>query len=126
LTRTRGSWRSTALPLLLSAWRALTDRNGHEVVVGDRILVLLPKEPLINEHVDVGRIRVGELSLEQSDRVHVLFAAKDELLLLFARRGLPPDWHGDGEHDGHDRHRHQERGHRVSRLPIRRSLGLTG
>src|SRR4051812_20177541 len=50
---------------LADASRRLAGAKGHEVVVRDRILELLPKEPLLDQNVEVRRVRVGEFSLEQ-------------------------------------------------------------
>jgi len=91
-----------------------TDRQRHEVVVGDRVLVFLPQVPLAYQQINVRRVRVGGLALEQCNGVDVLLAAEDQLLFLLALRHLFPHRHGDGEHDGHDAHGDQESGHRVS------------
>src|SRR5439155_13451266 len=72
------------------AWRGLSDGKRHEVVVRDRVFVLLAQEPLLHEHVDVGRVGVCILTLEHADRVHVLLAAEDQLFFLFALRGVLP------------------------------------
>jgi hypothetical protein len=93
-------------------------RDDCEVVVGDRILELLPKESLLHEGIDAGRIGVGELPLEQPDGVRVLEPPKHELFFLLALGGVLPDGQCNGEQNCHDAHRDEQRGHRVPALPI--------
>ena len=104
-------WPAARLPRRACARRASGTKSSF--VIG--ILELLAEEPLLDEHVDVRRVRVGVLALEQPDRVDVLLAAEDQLFFLLALRGVFPDRHGDGHHDGHDAHGDQQRRHRVAR-----------
>ena len=75
--------------------------NGSEIVIGDRIFVLAAQEPLVDEHIEVGRkgARPG-FPLEQADGPRVLFAAENELRFPFALRRLVPDRHDDGRAPG--------------------------
>ena len=99
----------------------LAGENRCEVVVRDRVFVLLAKESLGDEHVEVRRIGVCVLALEQPDGVRVLLAAENQLLFLLSLRGLLPHWQCNGEHHGHDAHRDEEHRHGVAGL----SRGLT-
>jgi hypothetical protein len=92
-----------------------TDRD--EIVVGDRILEFLAKEPLLDEQVETWREGAGTiLALEEADRPRVLFAAKHELGFLFALRDLFPDRHRDGHHDSHDAETDNQHHHRIAAL----------
>jgi hypothetical protein len=91
----------------------------HEIVVRDRVLVLPPQVPLAHQQIDVRRVCVGRLALEQRDRVDVLHPPEDQLLLFFALRGVFPDRHGDREHDRHDAHGDQKHRHCISLLALR-------
>jgi hypothetical protein len=91
---------------------ALSDHD--EVVVGDRVFVLLPQKLSVDERLDGGWKRVGKFALKESDRPRVLFGAKEKLRFLFTLDGLFPHRHRDGHHHGHHRQADNERRHRVS------------
>jgi hypothetical protein len=100
-------------------------RDRHEIIVRDRILVLLPQKLLLDEYIESWRIRVGEFPLKKSDRTGDLLAAKDQFCLFFALGCLLPHRHRDRHHHGHDRQADDERRHRVASLrgaPIRFAL----
>src|SRR5207248_973330 len=58
-------------------------RDHDEVVVGDRILEFLAQKPLLDEHVHVRRVGVGELALVEADCMRILQPPEHELLFLF-------------------------------------------
>src|SRR5262245_6017324 len=89
------------------------DGNRHEVVVRDRILVLLPQEVPLNQRVEAGRQRLIA-RLEQPDRAHVLLAAKHELFFLLTLGVVPPDRQRDRHQHGHHGQRNEQRGHCVA------------
>ncbi len=104
---------------------ACTEAPGQEleVAAGDGVLVLLPQVAVVEEHVDAGRQRVGELALIEGDRPRVLLAAEDQLGFLFTPGRRVPDRERDGHHHRHHAHGDEQRRHRVAAL--RRSGGLT-
>ena len=57
-------------------------------VLDHGVLVLLAKELLLDQGVDVGRIGGGELPLKQLHRPDVLPAAEDQFLFFLALHGL--------------------------------------
>jgi hypothetical protein len=91
-------------------------QQGREIVIRDRVFVLLAQEPLLDERIDAGWERVGVPALEEPDSAGVLFAAKDELFFLLALRHLLPCRHDDCEEHGHDAHGDQKGRHCVTRL----------
>jgi hypothetical protein len=86
----------------------------HEVVVGNRVFVLLAQKFLFDQQIESRRIGVGKLPLKQSDRAGDLFATKDHFFFFFTLNGLFPHWHRDGHHHGHDRQADNQRRHGVS------------
>jgi hypothetical protein len=104
------------------------DRDDLEVVAGNWILVLLPQKFLVDQHVDVWREGVGELTLKQHDGALVLLAAPNQLLLALAPRGVAPHRECDRHHHAHDTEAHEQRCHRVAALlaPSVSSTILTG
>src|SRR5207253_4917523 len=68
---------------------ARDDRN--EIVVRDGILELPAQEVLVEQDVQVGRIRVCVFPLEHADRVRVLHTAEDELFFALQLCHLFPD-----------------------------------
>jgi hypothetical protein len=88
-----------------------------EVVVRDRVLVLLAEEMPLDEHIHARREH-PVLPLEQANRAGVLVPAEDELFFLLALRLLAPHGHRDGHQDRHHRQRHEQRGHRVTSLAL--------
>src|SRR6185436_10310643 len=120
-TRDAGAGLLSAARLLSSLSRLITAalllpglREGHEVVVGDGVLVLLAEKLLLHEHVEVRWVGVRGPALEHSDRVCVLLASKYELFFFLTLRHVLPHGHGRSHQDGHDRHRHDQGGHRVA------------
>ena len=113
------STRLTALPgaaadgLASLARDCACGRNDVEVLVRDRVLVLLPEIPPLDEHVDAGRQGLGA-ALEEANRADVLLPAPDELLFLLAAGVVPPHRHRDGHQDRHHRHRDEQRRHRIA------------
>jgi len=92
----------------------LTLRNRHEVAARDRILVLLPKEMLLHQDVEIRWIRVGEATLKHPDGVCDLLAAKNQLFFFLALRKMLPHGHCGRHHDGHHGHSDNQGGHGVS------------
>jgi hypothetical protein len=88
------------------------DRN--EVVIRDRIFVLLTQKMLFDKHIEIRRTRVRELALEQPDRVNILLPTEDQLRLFLALRHLLPHWHGDCQRDCHHAHGDQQNRHGVA------------
>ena len=71
-SRRRSSWSLwlAAPPLkatLICLRTCLALRQRHEVVVGNRIFVLLTQKLALDEHVDTGWIRVGKLVLKEAN-----------------------------------------------------------
>jgi hypothetical protein len=104
-----------------STWRGawcsrLTERlrERHEVLAGDRVLVLLAEKLLLDQHVKGRRIRVGELPLKHPDRVGDGLAPENELLFFLPLCHLFPHRHGDGHHDRDDREPDDQGRHRVA------------
>jgi hypothetical protein len=87
-----------------------------EVSACDRVLVLLPKESLIDQNVDIRRQRIGEPTLEQGDGPRVLFASKDQFGFALATSDGLVDRHRGAEHDRHHTHGDQQRGHGIAAL----------
>jgi hypothetical protein len=114
-----------------STWRGawcsrLTERlrERHEVLAGDRVFVLLAEKLLLDQHVEGGRIRVGELPLKHPDRVGDGLAAENELLFFLPLCHLFPHRHGDGHHDRDDREPNDQGRHRVAIVRDTASIGL--
>lgn len=99
------------------------DGNDLEVVVGDGVLVFLPKELLLDEDVHRGRERVRVAALEQHDGAPVLLAAPDELFFLLALGEVRPHGQRGRHHHGHHAHADEQRGHGVAALS--RATALT-
>ena len=116
MRRASGSGGAALWVGLSAARQALSNGNDHEVVVGDRILVLLAQEPLIDEHVKVRRVRVREFPLEHANRVDVLQTSEDQLFFFFALPGVFPDRHGDRHHHRHDAHGDEQGRHCIPSL----------
>ena len=72
------------------------------------------KEALLDEHIEAGGRLIRIFALVLVDGPRVLLAAEDELFFLLAPNEMRPGRERDAEHDGHDRHRHEERDHHVS------------
>jgi len=98
-------------------------RDDLEVFVGNRILVFLPQEPLLNQYVECRGKRVGEAPLEQHDGAPVLLTAPDQLFLAFASGRLAPHRERGRHHHRHHAQAHQQGGHGVS--PLGRVRALT-
>ncbi len=90
------------------------DRNDLEVVVGDRVLVFLPQELLLDEDVQGRREGVRVAALEQHDGAPVLLAAPDQLLFLLALGDMRPHGQRSRHHHGHHAHSDEQRGHGVA------------
>jgi hypothetical protein len=144
-----GSWRGRAAERVAtpaerrSRWRRLTSSGctlisrcaglslrlseRHEVFVRNRVLVLLPQEFLLDEHVERRGVGAGELPLEHADRVRDLLAAEDQLLFLLTLDHLLPDGHDNGHHHGHDSDTDNQGSHGVAglRAPSRPATPFT-
>ena len=105
------------LPLLARLARALEGGGSGiyqaEILPGDRVLVLLAEEFLLNEDVDIRRI-CAEFPHVQVDRVDVLLTAKGQLRLLLPPHFVAPDRQNGRHEDGHDGEHRQESGHGVA------------
>jgi hypothetical protein len=114
------SARLASARLLLLTWcrrNTGTDRDQLKVAVRDRILVLLAKETLLHEDVDVRRkVSRPHLPLIEVYRARVLLAAEDELRLLLPLHLMAPDRHRHRHQEHHDSDAHQQRSHRISAL----------
>ena len=86
-----------------SGLRRLIDKL--EVLAGDRILVFLAQELLLDQHVDAGRVGVGDALAELHHRAGVLVGAEQVFLLALALRLLVPHRQRRAHQDGHDAHR---------------------
>jgi len=118
------SWlcRSALLPRRSAgATRSRRVRERHEVVVGNRILVFLSQKLLLNQHVQIGRIRVRGAALKHADGMSVLLAAEHKLFFFLALGHLSPDRQGRAHQDGHDRQPDNQGRHGIALLAL--SLG---
>jgi hypothetical protein len=114
--------RSTAAARsIAAAWSALLvgglrrDRDDLEVVVRNRILVLLSKKLTLDEDVDAWREVVAVLRTIQRNRSSVLLTAERKFRLLLPDGPIAPDGQqSKRHHDGHDRKAHEERRHRIT------------
>jgi hypothetical protein len=95
----------------------LSAENWLEVFARDRILVLLPEVPPINEDVDIWRRLIPVLRAKEVDRASVLLATKGELGLFFTDRLMPPHGQQGRHQDHHNREHYEERCHRIAALP---------
>ena len=94
----RGAWQLSGTGLVCGA-----QKERCEIVIGNRIFVLLAEVSLLDEHVDARRKSAGpRFALEQPNRPCVLLASEDELRFFLSLHGLAPHRHGNGHHDGHD------------------------
>jgi hypothetical protein len=91
----------------------------REVIVGNRILVLLAQKLLFDEHLESRRIRAGELPLEHPDRVRDLLAPEHEFCFLLAPGHLFPHGHRDRHHHGQDQETDDQGRHGVAGLCAR-------
>src|SRR4029079_1744440 len=87
--------------------------DRHEVVVGDRVLELLPDVAALDQDVDTGRQRLV-LRLKEANRANVLLPAEDELFFLLALDVVAPHGQRNRHQHRHDRQRHEQRGHGVT------------
>jgi hypothetical protein len=108
------------------ARRSLARDDRHEIVVRDRIFVLLTQEMLFDQGVEVRWSRVCELALKEANCVYVLLSAKDQLRLLLALHHLLPHWHGDCQEDCHHAQGDQQNGHGVTLLAVALAMLATG
>jgi hypothetical protein len=92
----------------------LSCRNGHEILIGDRVLVFLAEKALLNQDVECRRWRVGVFLPKKAYRSGVLLASKNQLLLFLALRHLLPNRHRSGQHDGHDAQSDEQHRHGVA------------
>ena len=109
------------LLLLLTRYRRNTgaDRDKLKVAVRDRILVLLAKETLLHEDVDVRRkVSRAHLPLIEVYRARVLLAAEDELRLFLPLHLMAPHRHRHRHQEHHDSDAHQQCSHRKSALTV--------
>ncbi len=83
-----------------------------------RIAVAAAQETLLDERVDIGRMRARVDALVQLDGAGVLLAPEDELELAFAPGGLAPDRQRHRHRDAHDGQAYEERGQGIA--PVRR------
>jgi len=115
--RRRSATRACAAGCL---WRLLRDgrvrREEIEILAGDRVLVFLAEEFLIDQDVDICRQRAWQFTAVQLDGASVLLAAEDQLLFLLPLGRLLPDRHGDRHHDGHHADADEQHGHGVAAL----------
>jgi hypothetical protein len=81
-----------------------TRSHESKVVTGNRILVLLSKETLVDQDIDVRGQGVAVLALKHRDGPCVLFSTEDQFCLALATRHSRIDGHYCAQHDGHDRH----------------------
>ena len=154
LLLTTSSWRlptssrrlSTSSRRLPAATRRLPRARGtadaarrlpqrHEVLAGDRVLVFLAQELLLDEHVDARRQRPrSRPALEETDRPRVLLTPEDQLRLFFPLSHRLPHGKGDAQHHAHHAQRYEQDGHGIARFRaplgpgdrIRRAAGCTG
>ena len=103
---------SAPTPLTLLTGRARR-ADVIEVVVRDRIFVLLAEVVPLHEHVDARR-EGAILLLEQANRTGVLLSPEDELGFFLPLRLVAPHRQRDGHQDRHHSQRHQQRGHRIT------------
>jgi hypothetical protein len=114
-----------------TARRAEVDSSEYQLkfaILGHRILVLLPKELLLHQHVDVRRTGAwAHLPLEQSNRPNVLLAAEHQLRFLLALSLVPPRREHCAHQDRHHREGHEQRRHRVAGVStcFQATFGLT-
>ncbi len=94
-------------------------------ILRERILVLLSKELLCHQDVDVRRPAASELAAPELDRARILARAPDELRFFLALGLVPPHRHRHGHKDAHDRNRDQQGRHRVPMLAREATCGLT-
>ena len=87
-----------------------------KVPTRDRIFVLLPKEFLVDQDVDVRRELIAVLALKERDRAGVLFSAENEFGLALTPGDCLLHRHRRAQHDRHHAHRDEERGHRIATL----------
>jgi hypothetical protein len=99
----------------LRPWSRGRAEDG-EVVAGDRILVFLAQEPLVDKDVQVGRQRARQFSSVQLDCAGVLLTTEDELGFHLALGRLLPDGHDNRHHHRHDAKADQKGRHRVAVL----------
>jgi hypothetical protein len=97
-------------------------RDDLEVLVGNRIFVLLPQEPLLDQYVEVRGEGVGVPPLEQHDGAPILLASPDELFFAVAPGRLAPHRQRSRHHHRHHAQAHQQGGHRVPALGCVRAL----
>jgi hypothetical protein len=106
----------------IDSWLLASDPYQLELATfGHRVLVLLTKEPALDEGVDTGRERVWDVRVlvpEERNRPRVLLSAKDELGFFLAAGLVPPDRHRDREQNSHDGERDQQGRHRVSAFRV--------
>ena len=100
-----------------SLLRCNGEKDWNEIVIGDRIFVLLAEKSLVYQEIDVGRQRSWtRFPLEQADRPRVLLAAEHELGFLLPSSHLVPHRHRRRHHDRRDAQADEQRGHGVSLL----------
>jgi hypothetical protein len=80
----------------------------------ERIFELLSKHSFLDQHVEVRGRLVGVFSLVAVDGPRVLFSAEDKFFLSLTSHHVRPGRQCDGQHDGHDRHRDEQRRHRIT------------
>jgi len=107
-----------------SAGHSAAYGNDLEIVVRDRVLVLLPQEFLLDQDVDGRGEGVRVASLEEHDGAPVLLAAPNELFFLLALGEVAPDRQRGGHQHGHHAHAHEQGRHGVA--PLVSSTALTG
>jgi len=96
---------------LTRAWRV---RQRDEVVVRDRVFVLLTQKLLLHKDIEIRRIRVRRPALKHADGVRVLLAPENQLRFFFALRHLLPDRHRRRHQHRHDSQTDDQRGHGVA------------
>ena len=90
------------LPTHLKLGRELSQDAPLAFLAPQRILVCLAQELLLDEHVDVRGIGAGVFPLVALDRLHVLIAPEDELLLALPLDGFLPEGNGRNQRDRED------------------------
>ena len=86
-------------------------------ILRHRVLVLATEKLLVEEHVDAGREGAGKPSLIETYGPSILLTPKDELDLLFALPGLPPDGHGCRHEDAQDANADKQGSHGITAVP---------
>lgn len=89
-----------------------------EVVIRDRVLVLLPKKSLLDQDIDRRRKGVGVLALKQSHGPRVLPPAPNQLFFPLAFGKVGPDRQRHAHQNGHHAESDKERGHGVATIAI--------